>query len=162
RLDEQVKIRGFRIEPGEIEAALHRHPAVREAVVVAREESGSVGRRLVAYVVLRSAGAAAPGTLRNFLEKVLPEYMVPSACLILNERPLPPNGKVDRRRLPAPSDCLLKESPAFSAPRTPAEAKLATLIAGLLGRDRVGVDDDFFQLGGDSLLAMQAGARARQ
>ncbi|XYI02585.1 amino acid adenylation domain-containing protein [Sorangium sp. So ce1128] len=178
RSDQQVKLRGHRIELGEIEAALGRHPAVLESAVVVREdETGD--RRLVGYVVLRSAPAAGaspagpaagasprdpaadpPADLGAFLRAQLPEPMVPAAIVALPALPLTPNGKVDRRALPAPE---LTRAPvaAFRAPRTPVEELIAGLWAEALRRERVGVDDDFFQLGGHSLLAMQVVTRVR-
>jgi amino acid adenylation domain-containing protein len=152
RLDHQIKIRGFRIELGEIESVLRTHPDVRDAVVVTRGEA--CGARLVAYVVAE----ARPGLeaeLRRFLERQLPDYMVPSAAVVLDALPLSPNGKVDRRALPAP----LRERPAleeaFSPPTTPLEQYLAGIWCRLLELDRVGVSDPFFELGGDSLRAAE-------
>ncbi|MFP2930911.1 amino acid adenylation domain-containing protein, partial [Pyxidicoccus sp. 3LG] len=149
RLDGQVKVRGFRIEPEEIESALRQHPEVRDAVVVARED-GASGRRLVAYVVPGTAVTA----LRDFLKQRLPEYLVPSAFVPMEALPLTPNGKVDRRALPAP-DAHLLASDAATAPRTATEELLVDVWARLLGVQRVGVEDDFFALGGHSLVATQ-------
>ncbi len=152
RMDQQVKIRGFRVEPGEIEAALVRHAGVREAAVVARE--GVSGQRLVAYVV--PAGAPpGPDELRAFLQEKLPAYMVPQAFVRLDSLPLTANGKVDRRRLPAPDDSGLP-SPE---PRSPVERALAAVWAEVLGVERVGVHDNFFDLGGHSLLATRLVSR---
>jgi len=150
RIDHQVKIRGFRIELGEIEAALNAHPAVRESVVVAlTEASGS--RRLVAYLV--GMGGAAPDLdeLRASLAGRLPEYMVPSAFVVLPAFPLNPSGKVDRKALPAPEDPRRSEETPWIAPRTPVEERLAAIWRELLGVEQVGVLDDFFALGGDSI-----------
>jgi amino acid adenylation domain-containing protein len=159
RLDDQVKIRGFRIEPGEIEVALSRHPALREAAVLARQEGGD--RRLVAYVVPRDpANPPKVGELRAFLKESLPDYMVPAAILSLPALPVTANGKVDRNALPAPEASRPEERP-YVAPRTPAEETLARLCAELLGLERVGVEDDFFELGGHSLLATQLLSRLR-
>ncbi len=158
RVDHQVKIRGFRIELGEIESALRRHPAVRDAVVVALDGAGD--RQLVAYVV-PVAEAPAGEELRRFLRAALPEIMVPAAWVALAELPRNPNGKVDRRALPAPGAVRPEDDPRFVAPRTPAEEVLAEIWAGVLSRAAVGVESDFFDLGGNSLLATQLVARVR-
>ncbi|HEX8186752.1 MAG TPA: alpha/beta fold hydrolase, partial [Pyrinomonadaceae bacterium] len=159
RMDEQVKIRGFRIELGEIEAALAECEGVREAAVVAREAAG--GGRLVAYVA--GAGGEAPEAeaLRGELKRRLPEYMVPSAFVVLDELPRAPGGKVDRRALPAPGQQRsgLKE---FVAPRTGVEMSLAKIWEELLGVSPVGVTDNFFDLGGHSLLAVRMTARIQK
>ncbi|WP_437759619.1 amino acid adenylation domain-containing protein [Sorangium sp. So ce1389] len=167
RSDQQVKLRGHRIELGEIEAALGRHPAVLESAVVVREDEPG-DRRLVGYVVLRGApapGAAGPAAdppadLGAFLRERLPETMVPATLVALPALPLTPNGKVDRRALPAPELGRAPEA-ASREPRTPVEELIAGLWAEALRRERVGVDDDFFQLGGHSLLAMQVVTRVR-
>jgi amino acid adenylation domain-containing protein len=158
RADQQVKIRGFRIEPGEVEAALLRHPALREAVVLAREDHGE--KRLVSYVV-PAAGAVAPdfATLRAFLKESLPEYLVPSLFIALDEIPLTANGKVDRQRLPDPE--MPVATLGYVAPRTPTEEVLAKVWSEVLTVSQVGVDDDFFELGGHSLLATQVATRVR-
>jgi amino acid adenylation domain-containing protein len=161
RLDNQVKIRGFRIELGEIEAALQAHPVVRQAVVLAREGSGSSARRLVAYVVTAPGTDVSAADLRSFLGASLPSYMVPSAILRLNELPLTPNGKLDRRALPDPEP-ERAEGDAFEAPRTPIEDLVAAIWVDLLRLDRVGREDDFFALGGHSLLATRLMSRLRQ
>ncbi|HKV10311.1 MAG TPA: amino acid adenylation domain-containing protein, partial [Thermoanaerobaculia bacterium] len=153
RLDHQVKIRGFRIELGEIEEALSELEAVREAVVVAREDRPG-NRRLVAYVV----GDTAVEELRQFLRDRLPEYMVPAAFVILEALPLTVHGKVDRKALPAPEQPV---SGSLLAPRTPVEARLAGIWAEVLGLEKVGADDHFFELGGHSLLATQVMSRLR-
>jgi amino acid adenylation domain-containing protein len=158
RTDFQVKVRGFRIEPGEVEAALRAHPAVRDCVVLAREEEGGE-RRLVAYV----AGPDLPddATLRAFLKQRLPDYMVPSAFVALDELPLNANGKVDRRRLPSP-DAAGTASEGYEAPRNRVEQVLAELWAGVLRVERVGIHDNFFAMGGDSILSIQIIARAAE
>jgi amino acid adenylation domain-containing protein len=152
RADEQVKLRGFRIELGEIEAVLRRHRQVREAVVVLREDDGD--KRLVAYVV----GDAQASELRAYMSERLPDYMVPSFFVPLNELPLMPNGKINRRALPAVESV---EAKSDEAPRTATEDLLASLWAGVLHVDQVGVNDNFFELGGHSLLATQLMSRVR-
>jgi amino acid adenylation domain-containing protein len=155
RLDEQVKIRGFRIELGEIEVRLAEHPRVREAVVLAREDVPG-DRRLVAYVV----GEVDADALRAHLRQGLPEYMVPGAFVVLDRLPLTANGKVDRKALPAPD--LAPAEDRYVAPRTPAEEGLAGIWAEVLGLERVGVEESFFDLGGHSLLATRVLSRVRE
>ncbi|WP_158839338.1 non-ribosomal peptide synthase/polyketide synthase [Saccharothrix deserti] len=152
RTDDQVKIRGFRIEPGEVEAALLSHPDVTGAAVVARTDNGHT--RLVGYVV-----TTGPADLREHLRHLLPEYQVPSAFVELDRLPLTPNGKLDRAALPAPQAVGDGE---FVAPRTPVEAELARIWAEVLGAERIGVEDNFFAVGGDSILSIQLVSRARQ
>ena len=156
RADAQVKIRGHRIEPGEVEAALSAHPAVRDTVVIAREDRPG-DKTLVAYVT----GADAPvAVLRSWLAERLPPFMVPSAIVALEALPRTPSGKADRRALPAPAP-RADDGPAHAAPTTPTEDLLAGVWAEVLGRDRVGRDDGFFDLGGHSLLATRVTARLR-
>ncbi|HEY0514544.1 MAG TPA: amino acid adenylation domain-containing protein [Thermoanaerobaculia bacterium] len=157
RRDGQVKIRGFRVELGEIEAALARHPRVREAVVVPWETEGD--RRLVAYVVPRPERPVA-AELRRHLGASLPEPMVPALYVFLDRLPLTPSGKVDRRALPAP-DPADRQAREYLAPATPIEENLAAACAELLGLERVGMRDNFFDLGGHSLLATQLVTRLR-
>jgi amino acid adenylation domain-containing protein/non-ribosomal peptide synthase protein (TIGR01720 family) len=149
RLDEQVKIRGFRIEPGEIEAVLTAHPAVREVLVLAREDEPG-DKRLIAYLV--PAAEVGVSELREYLKERLPEYMVPSAFVLMEQFPLNPNGKVDRKALPAP-DGSRSVSEGYVAPRTPLEELVAGMWRELLKVERVGIYDNFFELGGDSLKA---------
>ncbi|HEX8161810.1 MAG TPA: amino acid adenylation domain-containing protein [Pyrinomonadaceae bacterium] len=159
RRDQQIKLRGFRIEPGEIEAELSRHAALREAVVVARKERDDGDARLVAYVVAGAQPPPAPDDLRSFLRERLPEHMIPSAFVALDALPLTPNGKVDRRALPAPS--REARGAVFAAPRTPVEMALASVWSELLKVEPVGAFDNFFELGGHSLLATQLVSRVR-
>ncbi len=152
RLDHQTKIRGFRIELGEIESVLLDHPDVKDAVVLAREDVPN-HRQLVAYVASACPPARLAGALRSFLAQKLPDYMVPGAFVALDALPLTPNGKLDRRALPAPRRERPELERAYAPPRTPLERRLAGIWCELLQLDRVGVDDPFFELGGDSLLA---------
>jgi amino acid adenylation domain-containing protein/non-ribosomal peptide synthase protein (TIGR01720 family) len=156
RLDHQVKIRGFRIELGEIEAQLMAQDGVREAVVVAQQASG--GMRLAAYVSPQAGAALSAQALKAALGAALPEHMVPAVCVVLDSLPLNPNGKVDRKALPKPE----LAGAAYAAPQGETETALALVWAGVLGLERVGRADNFFEIGGHSLLAMQATARIQQ
>ncbi|OPF80196.1 non-ribosomal peptide synthetase [Streptomyces antioxidans] len=160
RADDQLKVRGFRIEPGEIEAALTRHEAVAEAVVTLARVAD---RTLLTGYAVPVAGAGVPGAgeLRSFLGGLLPDYMVPSAFVALDALPLTRNGKVDRRRLPAP-DPAAAGTAGYVAPRTDTERTLAEIWGTLLDRERIGAEDNFFHLGGDSILSIQVASRARQ
>jgi amino acid adenylation domain-containing protein len=158
RSDLQVKVRGFRIELGEVEAALAQYPAVQDAVVLARED-GPGDRRLVAYVVPKEGRTVAVDEVRRFLQEKLPEYMVPSLFVTLGALPLTPNGKVDRRALPQPDRTRPDLAKEFVPPRTPVEEMLADVWAQVLGIERIGVHDSFFDLGGHSLLATQVVSR---
>ena len=158
RIDDQIKIRGYRIEPHEIVAALNRHPAVQMSVVVAREDTPGE-RRLVAYVVPAPGAQPVAGALRAFLGTQLPDYMLPTAFVWLEALPLTPNGKVDRAALPAPDAADTAREGAVVAPRTPVEQRVAEIVAGLLGLEQIGVDDNFFLLGVHSLLGAQVIAR---
>jgi alpha-ketoglutarate-dependent taurine dioxygenase/acyl carrier protein len=180
RIDHQVKIRGFRIELGEIEALLSQHPAVRESVVVVREDNPGE-KRLAAYVVAFAPGLVPNGDsddsfktqdsaisselvpqLRNFLKERLPEYMVPSAFVLLETLPIAPSGKVDRKALPAPDLSQLQPEGTFVTASTPVEEVLAGIWAEVLSLEKVGVRDNFFELGGHSLLATRVISQVRQ
>lgn len=186
RTDHQIKLRGFRIELGEIEAALRKHAGVRESIVVVHGET-PVEKRLVAYVVSEqhqqtstlppmeqghSDDANLPvrgkidvnlvTQLRNLLLERMPDYMVPAAFVVLDELPLTTNGKVDRRRLPAPDDAMHVAEESFVAPRTPEEKLLVEIWAEVLGAQAVGANDNFFELGGHSLLATRIISRIRE
>ncbi|MFP2903719.1 MupA/Atu3671 family FMN-dependent luciferase-like monooxygenase [Pyxidicoccus sp. 3LFB2] len=166
RTDHQVKVRGFRIELGEIESALSRHPGVREGVVIVREEANEAlaghDKRLVAYVVPTTAGSVTPDGLRRFLQEKLPDYMIPAFFVLLEAMPLTPSGKLDRRALPAPAPVASARSRPYVAPSTPTEQTLAELWMKTLRLQRVGIHDDFFVLGGDSLMATQVASRIRE
>ncbi|WNG57632.1 AMP-binding protein [Archangium gephyra] len=159
RIDHQVKVRGFRIELGEVEAALRRLPAVAEVVVVVREDVAG-DKRLVAYAVAKPGQTLEAAAVRGFLGGVLPEYMVPTAMVVLEALPLTPNGKVDRKALPVPAQERVREGQ--EAPRTETERKLASLWAEVLRQEKVGLGEDFFALGGHSLLATQLVSRVRE
>jgi amino acid adenylation domain-containing protein len=161
RRDFQVKVRGFRIELGEVEAALAKHPAVEQTVVVASE--GEAGDSLlVAYIVSHGGAALRSGDLRNFLKESLPDYMVPSVFVSLDAFPLTPNGKINRLALPAQSRARVETGERYVAPSTPTEEILAGVWSGLLGLERVGAHDNFFELGGHSLLATRVVSRVRE
>src|SRR6185437_2062008 len=153
RVDDQVKIRGFRIEPGEIEAVLATHPGISEVVVMARpDQSGN--KRLMAYLVPTSDLVPATAQLRAHITHTLPDYMVPTLFVTLNELPLGPTGKLDRNALPVPNRAADPVA-EYVAPRTATERVLADIWAQVLGVERVGVHDNFFELGGDSILSIQ-------
>jgi len=178
RLDYQVKIRGFRVELGEIEAVLGQHPAVRGVAVMAREDIRKEGwesenlkskiqnpkldKCLVAYVVSNQQPCPMATELRSFLKEKLPDYMIPSAFVMLDALPLTPNGKTDRRALPAPDQTRPDLEGAFVAPRNPVEEVLAGIWVEVLGFDQVGIHDNFFEIGGHSLLATQVISRVRK
>ncbi len=154
RIDQQVKIRGFRVEPAEVEAILKRHPAVKQAAVVACDDK-SGEKRLAAYFV----GRTKTEELRTFLAQELPDYMVPGAFVSMDTLPLNANGKLDVRALPSPEQQAASRE--FVAPHTPDEEKLAQIWQEVLKLDRVGMTDNFFELGGHSLLATQIISRIR-
>jgi amino acid adenylation domain-containing protein len=161
RADNQVKIRGFRIELGEIEARLMEHACVREAIVSVREDFPGE-KRLVAYVVRRVGREVDGAELRRYLMGRLPDYMAPSAWVMMEELPLTPNGKIDRRALPAPDAIRYKPGRAYMAPRTPREEVLAETWREALGLKQLGVEDNFFELGGDSIRSVRVLALAKE
>ena len=157
RIDHQVKIRGFRIELGEIEAVLAQHAQVRQAVVVAREDTPG-DKRLVAYLIAKGSTPSV-SDLRSFLKDQLPDYMVPAAFVMREAFPLTPNGKVDRKALPAPDGARPSINANYAAPQTDSERALAAIWQDVLKVERVGRHDNFFDLGGHSLLIVQVHAR---
>ena len=170
RADDQVKVRGFRIELGEVEASLLQHPNVQQAVVLARPdaangtipgENGNAGeKRLVAYVVPQTGFPLSVDDLRSHLKTLLPDYMVPSAVVLLEKLPLTSNGKVDRQKLPAPE--MVAAAKPFVEPSTATEVALAAIWAEVLRKNKISADDNFFDLGGHSLLATQVISRIRR
>ena len=160
RVDNQVKIRGFRIELDEIEKLLIQHPDVKQAAVIAREDIPG-DKRLLAYVVLNQKPEAIVTTLKNLLQENLPQYMIPGVFVVLDSLPLTPNGKVDRQNLPVCDRTRPDLEESFVAPRNPIEEKLAAIWADLLGFEQIGVNDNFFNLGGHSLIVAQILSRVR-
>ncbi|WP_243698776.1 non-ribosomal peptide synthetase [Paracoccus alkanivorans] len=156
RIDSQVKIRGFRIEPGEVEAAIARHPGIKDVAVIVHDDPAR-GKQLIAYAVAESGGRIEPQAIRDALGQSLPDYMVPVAVIAMDSLPLTPNGKLDRRNLPAPELSCGPGRP----PRTENEARLCGLFAEVLDLPTVGIDDNFFDLGGHSLLATRLFSRIR-
>jgi len=161
RVDDQVKIRGHRIEPGEIEALLNLHEGISQSVVIARPDAGG-NQRLVAYVVRQKDQAPLESELRAFLRRKLPEYMTPSIFVPLDEIPLTPNGKIDRRALPDPGSRRMERDVEFIPPGTPIEEELAAIWKVTLGIEAIGVRDDFFNAGGHSIIATQIVSRIRR
>ncbi|MGB8507379.1 MAG: condensation domain-containing protein, partial [Pyrinomonadaceae bacterium] len=162
RMDDQVKVRGYRIEPGEIAAALREHEAVKHAVVVAVEDERGEGKRLVGYVVWGGEEGKGGRELREYMKERLPEYMVPSVIAVLDELPLNENGKVDRRRLPAPESVVGEGNSLTHGPATPVQQALYEIWSDVLKVGRIGVEDSFFDLGGHSLMATQIVSRINQ
>ncbi len=160
RSDQQVKIRGFRIEIGEIEAVLGRHPALRESAVVVREIGSE--KRLVAYVVPHASPGPSTSELREFMKAQVPEYMVPSIFTMLERLPLTPSGKINRKALPAPDQSRPELAAKMVPPRNEVEQTLAEIWQSVLGLEKVGIYDSFFELGGDSILSIQVVSRASQ
>ena len=161
RADHQVKIRGFRVEPDEVATVLSRHPGVRSAAVIGREDAPGE-MRLVGYVTAAAGASLTLSSVVDALAAHLPDHMIPSAFVVMDELPLTPNGKVDRGALPPPdSDNMLRDEPAVEA-LTHTEARLAGIVAPLLRLDRISIDDNFFLLGGSSLMGAQLIARVKE
>ncbi len=160
RVDNQVKIRGYRVELGEIEAAILQHPGVREAAVIAREDTPG-DQRLVAYFSSAEQKDELTARLKDELTASLPAYMVPAIFVALDKLPLTPNGKIDRNRLPAPDRARRASTSEFLAPRTPVEEVLTGIWADVLDLETVGINDNFFELGGHSILVTQLVSRVR-
>lgn len=161
RIDGQVKLRGFRIELGEIETRLNQHLQVKQAVVLVREDIPGK-KRLVAYIVSNQQPSPTVSELRNFLKQNLPDYMIPTVFISLDNLPFLPNGKVDRKALPAPDNARPDLEAIFAAPRTQTEEILVQIWSEILRLDNVGINDNFFELGGDSILSLQVIAKANQ
>lgn len=161
RIDDQIKIRGYRIEPSEISSVLNRHQDVGESLVVAREDTPG-NKRLVAYVVLDPDSALSHAELREFLGGFLPDYMLPAAFVRLDAFPLTPNGKIDRAALPAPDAANMLQDDVSEGPRTEIEQRVAEILGELLDLEEIGLDDNFFMLGGHSLLGAQVIGRLRE
>jgi amino acid adenylation domain-containing protein/non-ribosomal peptide synthase protein (TIGR01720 family) len=161
RTDHQVKIRGFRVELGEIEAVLRTYPAVDEAVVTTRQDARG-DKRIVAYVVVKTKCKPMASELRHHLKDRLPEYMTPSSFVLLDQLPRTPSGKLDRRRLPVPEQIRPELQEAFVAPRNEIEERLVRIWSEVLAVNRIGINDNFFDLGGDSILSLQIIARANE
>jgi amino acid adenylation domain-containing protein len=173
RVDHQIKIRGYRIEPAEVVAVINRHPAVQDSLVIASEHedanatdsgTGSEGKRLIAYLVPAPGSEAdlSAFSMREIMMGYLPDYMIPSTFVLLGRFPMTPNGKVDRAALPHPDESNMLVDEVFVEPSTPIEERLAEIVAGLLAVKRVGVEDNFFMLGGHSLLGTQLIARVAE
>ncbi len=161
RRDDQVKIRGFRVEPAEVGAVLARHPRVKDSIVLVRSD-GRLGKRLVGYATLVPGAETSVRELRDFLRESLPEHMIPAAVVLLDALPLTSNGRVDQRALPEPAYEHAEGEGGFVAPRTAAEEILEGIWCEVLGVPRAGAHDDFFDLGGHSLLGTQVISRARE
>lgn len=161
RIDRQVKLRGFRIEPGEIESKLSGHPGIKEASVIVREDKPG-NQRLAAYVVVKKNETVSDDDLKNFLRESLPEYMVPNAFVFLEQLPILPNGKIDRAALPFPEVNFITEGNEFTEPKLPVETILANIWKEVLGLERISINDNFFRLGGDSIISIQIISKANQ
>jgi len=154
RIDHQVKLRGFRIELGEIESVLGQHPGIHGVIVTVREDQPG-DKRLIAYLTHSQNESPNPSALRLFLKENLPEYMVPSAFVLLDKLPLNPNGKIDRKALPTPDQTYSEFEQSYVPPSSPIEEMLLAIWREVLNIDQIGIHDNFFELGGHSLLAIQ-------
>ena len=161
RIDHQVKIRGYRIELGEIEAALKEQPEIKQAVVIAREDRPG-DKRLVAYLVATASTVPTTLELRTRLKRQLPDYMVPTAYVFLDQIPISSNGKIDRKALPLPAETQTLQADTYIAPRNHLEKMLVGIWAEVLGVQQVGLDDDFFDLGGHSLVGVRLLAKIKK
>jgi hypothetical protein len=161
RIDHQVKIRGYRIELGEIETWLGQHPAVQKAVVIAREDIPG-DKRLVAYLIPQQRQKLVGSELRDYLKEKLPEFMIPSNFITLDAFPLTPNRKIDRKALPAPGQVQIEPETTYVPPTNDLEQTIASLWQELLNVPKVGMNDNFFDMGGHSLLAVQAHRQLRE
>ena len=159
-MDDRVKLRGFRIELGEIESLLSLHPTVQDAVVMVREDVAG-DQRLVAYLVVKPDSSLSISNLRSFLQEKLPEYMIPTAFVPLEKLPLTSNGKVNRKILPAPDQLNTEVKESFITPRNSLEEQLTNIWAEVLKIEKVGIYNNFFSLGGHSLLVTQLISRMR-
>jgi len=162
RLDQQVKIRGFRVELGEISAVLGQHPSVRQAFVMVRTDFPDGDKRLVAYLVSEPETQLGVSELRNFVKVRLPDYMMPQAFVFLDELPLTPHGKVDYRSFPPPDGAYPELENSYVPPRTEVEQGLVEIWEEVLGLEKVGIHDSFFERGGHSLLATKLIARVQK
>ncbi|MEW9701479.1 amino acid adenylation domain-containing protein [Paenibacillus sp. SI8] len=162
RVDNQVKVRGFRVELGEIEAVLHQHPDVEEALVAVHNKPVSGDKELAVYIVPAADRSIPMGELRTFLKERLPEYMIPAAFVELKAMPVTANGKIDRRALPEPDKSRMGADHEYVTPRTPNEEALAKVWSEVLNLEKVGVQDNFFELGGDSILAIRVMAKVKE
>jgi acyl-coenzyme A synthetase/AMP-(fatty) acid ligase/acyl carrier protein len=160
RVDHQIKMRGYRIEPGEVVEALNRQPVIQKSHVVARDIEGD--KRLVAYIVLHQEAQISASELREALLETLPDYMVPATFICLENLPYTPNGKVDQAALPAPDATNSLQDAVMALPTTPIEQQLDSIVSALLGISQVDIDDNFFMLGGHSMLGTQVITRVAE
>ena len=161
RIDHQVKIRGYRIELGEIEAVLKEQPEIKQAVVIAREDRPGE-KRLVAYLVAAASTVPTTLELRTRLKRQLPDYMAPTAYVFLDQIPISTNGKIDRKALPLPAETQTLQADTYIAPQSHLEKTLVGIWAEVLGVQQVGLDDDFFDLGGHSLVGVRLLAKIKK
>jgi amino acid adenylation domain-containing protein/non-ribosomal peptide synthase protein (TIGR01720 family) len=162
RVDFQVKIRGYRVEPGEIENHLQKHERVKDAVVIVKKDANSENKFLCAYITFQNESALSVPELREYLSKELPDYMIPSHFVVLDEFVLTTTGKIDRQNLPDPEKAALKSDVEYAAPGNSIEMKLVEIWQHVLEREHIGINDDFFVIGGDSIRAIQIASRMNQ